>query len=140
MDKGYIRITENDRHEFSVEAKLINGTLWLSQWEMATLFNVYTKTIEGSLKAIFKAKLLWENEVSRTYTFVNNGKESLQTLYNLEALIFVSYRIASCETRAFREWLMKAFTEYTRTKFQRKEYSALIVYNLSSKLPSISLN
>ncbi len=140
MDKGYIRITENDRHEFSVEAKLINGTLWLSQWEMATLFNVYTKTIEGSLKAIFKAKLLWENEVSRTYTFVNNGKESLQTLYNLEALIFVSYRIASCEARAFREWLMKAFTEYTRTNFQRKEYSALIVYNLSSKLPSISLN
>lgn len=140
MDKGYIRITENDRHEFSVEAKLINGTLWLSQWEMATLFNVYTKTIESSLKAIFKAKLLWENEVSRTHTFVNNGKESLQTLYNLEALIFVSYRIASCEARAFREWLMKAFTEYTRTKFHRKECCALIVYNLSSKLPSISLN
>lgn len=139
MDKGYIRIIENDRQEFSVEAKLINGTLWLSQWEMATLFNVYTKTIEGSLRAIFKAGLLREDEVSRTYTFLNNGRESLQILYNLETLIFVGFRISSFEAKAFREWVMKAFSEYARTKPQ-KESGALIVYNLSSKLPAISLN
>ena len=140
MKRGYIKIEENSQHEFVVEAKVIDGTLWLSQWEMATLFNVYTKTIEGSLKAIFKAGLLQKNEVSQTYTFVNNGKESLQTLYNLEALIFVSYRIVSCKAKAFREWVLTAFSEYMKNEKMQK-YNVLVVLDGSLKLPVItSLN
>ncbi len=140
MEQGYIRITENDQHEFTVEAKLINGTLWLSQWQMATLFNVYTKTIESSLKAIFKAGLLKEYEVSRIHTFVNNGRESEQILYNLDALIFIGFRIASFETKAFREWVLKAFSEYTK-KDNNKPQNVLIVLNSHLKIPIItSLN
>jgi hypothetical protein len=61
------------------------------------------------------------------------------TLYNLEALIFVSYRVASFEAKAFREWVMRALTEYTRIN-PKREAEVLIVYNLSSKLPAISIN
>lgn len=32
MEQEYISIKENDRGEFTVKAKLINGTVWLSQW------------------------------------------------------------------------------------------------------------
>ncbi|MDL2305064.1 virulence RhuM family protein [Bacteroides sp. OttesenSCG-928-D19] len=137
MERGYIHITENEKHEFSVEAKLINGTLWLSQWQMATLFNVYTKTIESSLKAIFKAGLLRENEVSRIHTFVNDGRESEQILYNLDTLIFVGFRIASFEAKAFREWALKAFSEYLK-KGGNKSQNVLVVLNSHLKMPIIS--
>jgi Virulence protein len=139
METGYINITENDRHEFTVEAKLINGTLWLTKHEIADLFNVFVSSIGNNFRSIFKSRLLQEENVTRIHKYENNGRQSEMTLYNLEALIFVSYRIASFEARAFREWVMKALTEYTRSK-PKRETEVLIVYNLSSKLPSISLN
>jgi len=139
MERGYINITENDKQEFTVEAKLINGTLWMTKHEIADLFNVFVSSIGNNFRAIFKSGLLREENVTRTHKYENNGRQCEMTLYNLEALIFVSYRIASFETRAFREWVMTALTEYTRTK-PKRETEVLIAYNLSSKLPFISLN
>jgi hypothetical protein len=139
MGKGFINIRENGNHEFTVEARLAKGTLWLSLWEMATLFNVYTKTIEGSLKAIFKAGLLKENEVSRIHTFVNDGRESEQILYNLDALIFVGFRIASFEAKAFREWVLKAFSGYMENK-KIRAFDVVIVFDSHLKIPTVTLN
>ena len=139
METGYINITENDKHEFTVEAKLVNGTLWLTKHEITDLFNVFVSSIGNNFRSIFKSGLLQEENVTRIHKYENNGRQSEMTIYNLEALIFVSYRIASFEARAFREWVMKALTEYTRSK-PKRETEVLIMYNLSSKLPFISLN
>lgn len=136
MERGYINIKENEDNQLIVKAKLVNGTLWMSKHEIADLFNVFVSSIGNNLRAIFKSGLLQEENVVRTHKYQDQCEV---TLYNLEALIFVSYRIASYEAQAFREWVMKALTEYTRTK-PRKETEVLIVYNLSSKLPVISLN
>lgn len=138
MERGYIKIKENETNQWIVEAKLVNCTLWLSKHEMANLFNVFVNSIGNNLRAIFNSGLLREEEVTKIHKFENNGRQSEVILYNLEALIFVSYRISSYESRAFREWVMKALTEYTRTKPKKTE--VLIVYNLSSKLPAIMLN
>ena len=139
MERGYIKIKENETNQWIVEAKLVNCTLWLSKHEMANLFNVFVNSIGNNLRAIFKSGILREEEVTKIHKFENNGRQSEVILYNLEALIFVSYRISSYESRALREWVMKALTEYIRTK-PKKEKEVLIVYNLSSKLPVISLN
>ena len=139
MERGYITIKENDENQLIVEAKLVNCTLWMSKHEIADLFNVFVNTIGNNLRAIFKSGILREEEVTHTHKYENNGRRCEVTLYNLEALIFVSYRIASYEGRAFREWVMKALTEYTRTK-PKREAEVLLVYNLSSKLPAITLN
>ena len=139
MERGYIKIKENETNQWIIEAKLVNCTLWLSKHEMANLFNVFVNSIGNNLRAIFNSGLLREEEVTKIHKFENNGRQSEVILYNLEALIFVSYRISSYESRALREWVMKALTEYTRTK-PKKEKEVLIVYNLSSKLPVISLN
>ena len=139
MERGYIKIKENETNQWIVEAKLVNCTLWLSKHEMANLFNVFVNSIGNNLRAIFKSGILREEEVTKIHKFENNGRQSEVILYNLEALIFVSYRISSYESRALREWVMKALSEYTRTK-PKKEKEVLIVYNLSSKLPVISLN
>lgn len=105
---------------------------------MADLFNVFVSSIGNNLRSIFKSKLLDEDQVTRIHKYENNGRHCEMTLYNLETLIFVSYRTASFEARAFREWVMTALTEYTRTKSDKT--NVLIVYNLSSKLFDISLN
>ena len=139
MERGFIKIKESTDNQLIVEAKLVNCTLWMSKHEIADLFNVFVNTIGNNLRAIFKSGLLREEDVTRTHKYEYNGRRYEVTLYNLEAVIFVSYRVASYESRAFREWVMKALTEYTRTKPQR-ETEVLIVYNLSSKLPEISLN
>lgn len=111
----------------------------MTKHEIADLFNVFVSAVGNNLRSIFKSGLLREENVTRIHKYENNGRQYEMTLYNLEALIFVSYRIASCEARAFREWQMKALTEYTRTKPTR-ETDVLIVYNLSSELPMITLN
>ena len=138
MKRGYIKIRENDEGQFIVEAKLVNCTLWVTKHEIADLFNVFVSSVGNNLQSIFKSGLLREENVTRIHKYENNGRKCETTLYNLEALIFVSYRIASYEASAFREWVMQALTEYTRTKPEKTD--ALIVYNLSSKLFEISLN
>jgi len=139
MEHGYVKIKENDESQLIVEAKLVNCTLWMTKHEIADLFNVSIVPASNILRSIFKSGLLREENVTRIHKYEHNGRQCEMTLYNLEALIFVSYRIASYEARAFREWVMTALTEYTRTK-PKKEADVLIVYNLSSKLPHISLN
>ncbi|MDL2212684.1 hypothetical protein LJC72_06025 [Bacteroides sp. OttesenSCG-928-D19] len=139
MERGYIKIKENDENQLIVEAKLVNCTLWMTKYEIADLFNVFVSSVGNNLRAIFKLGLLQEENVTRIHKYEHNGRQCEMKLYNLEALIFVSYRIASFEARAFREWVITALTEYTRTK-PKRETEVLIVYNLSSKLPHISLN
>lgn len=139
MNRGYIKIRENGENQFVVEAKLVSCTLWMTKHEIASLFNVYVSSIGNQLRSIFKFGLLCEDEVSCLHKYKYNGRESEMKLYNLEVLIFVSYRTASFEARVFREWTMKALTEYIRTKPQ-KEKEVLVVYNLSSRHPHITLN
>ena len=139
MERGYIRIKENSDNQLIVEAKLVNCTLWMTKHEIADLLNVFVSSVGNNLQAIFKSDILREEDVTRIHKSENNGRQCEVTEYNLEALIFVSYRIASYEARVFREWAIKALTEYTRKKHE-KEADVLIVYNLSSKLSDISLN
>lgn len=139
MERGYISIKENSENQLIVEAKLVNCTLWVTKHQIADLFNVFVNTIGNNLRSIFKSGLLREEDVTQIHKFESNGYPCETVLYNLEALIFVSYRVASFEAKAFREWVMKALTEYTRND-NKKSTEVLIVYNLHSKLPAISMN
>lgn len=139
MERGYIKIKENKDNQLIVEAKLVNCTLWMTKHEIADLLNVFVSSISNNFRAIFNSGLLQEENVTRIHKYEDNGRQCEMTLYSLEALIFVSYRIPSYEARAFREWVMKALSKYTRMNPQ-KEAEVLIVYNLSSKLPAITLN
>lgn len=140
MERGYINIKENGANQLTVEAKLIDGNLWITKHEIADLFNVFVNTVGNNLQAIFKSGILHKEDVTCIHKFEHKGRKCETILYNLEVLIFVSYRIASFEARAFREWVMKALTEYTRdNKNQKRE--VLVIYNSGKGLPSItSLN
>jgi len=141
MNRGYIKIKETSHQKFIVEARLVDGNLWITKHEIADLFNVPVSIVSNNLCAIFRSGVLREEAAIRGHLFERNGKPCGTTLYNLEALIFVSYRIASFEAQAFRKWIMNALCEYTRDDRNVRTGEVFIIYNAGKNLSSIiSLN
>lgn len=138
MERGYIRIEKSKNNQLIIEAKLVNCTLWMTKHEMADLLNVFVASINNNLRAIFKSGLLREEDVTRIHKYQDGKRQCEVVLYNLEALMFVSYRVPSYEARVFRQWIMKALTEHTRIKPDRAK--VLIMYSLPSELSFVSLN
>ena len=141
MNRGTIKIRETEHHGFVVEIQTADGNLWLTKHEIADLFNVTISSISNCLYSIFKSGLLKEKDVTQIQLFNRNGKPCQTTLYNLEAIIFVSYRIASGEAQAFRQWVINALCDYSGGKKNVSAGEILITYNLlRNQLSSIALN
>lgn len=138
MKQGYIRIKKSEDNQLIIDAKLVNCALWMTKHEMADLLNVFVASIGNNLRTIFKSGLLREKDVTRIHKYQDRNRQREVVLYNLEALVFVSYRISSSEARAFRQWVMKTLSEYNRIKSEKSE--VLIMYSLPSELSVISLN
>lgn len=127
METGYIKFIDIETYSPIVEVKIVNGTVWMTVNEIADLFGTYTPTINKHLKAIFKEGLLREPNVTKEYRYARNKKEEyIRTYYNLEVVIFLSFRIQSLYTKAFREWVLNAFCEYGKTK---TEPEVIIIFN-----------
>ena len=137
MNRGYIKIKETSHQEFIVEARLVDGNLWITKHEIADLFNVPVSMVGNNLSAIFKSGISNKEDVTSVHSFERNGKPCTTTHYNLEALILVSYRIASFEAQAFRKWVMNALCEYTRDDRNVRAGEVFIMYNAGKNLSSI---
>jgi hypothetical protein len=100
----------------SIEAELVNNNLWMSKNSIARFFNCFNQKIEMNLRSIFKFHLLWEEDVSYTYRYTDKGLEKQIVYYNLEILIFLSYRIATFEAKIFRQFVNSALREHLQKK------------------------
>jgi hypothetical protein len=116
METGNIQIIREEGKALSVEVQLTNGDLWMQSWQMARFFNVFNQKIEANLRSIFQSHLLWESDCTRTYRYVEKGVEKQAVYYNMEVLIFLSYRIASFEAGIFRQFVNEAFREHVKKK------------------------
>ena len=139
MNRGTIKIRETQHHEFVVEIQTADGNLWLTKNEIADLFNVSTSSISNCLYSIFKSGLLQEKDVTQIHLFDQNGKPCQTTLYNLEVVNFVSYRIASGEAKAFRQWVMKILFKNTIDVKRVYNGEVMVVYNLMKDLSIVSI-
>ncbi|MDR0794819.1 MAG: hypothetical protein LBE79_02010 [Tannerella sp.] len=120
MKTGSIRIIIEEGKTPSIEAELVDNNLWISKWAMARLFNCYFQKIEMNLRSIFKNKLLYEDNVSYAYRYIDKGIEKQTVYYNLEVLIFLSYRIATFEAQVFRQFIISALREHLQKKETQK--------------------
>lgn len=113
MKTGYITIEHEAGGATTVNARLVDGTLWLTSTQMAQLFGVFTQKVEGCLKVGFRTGILVESEACRVYHYLGKqGRACQATFYNLEALLFVGYRIASHHADVFRRWAASALREH----------------------------
>jgi len=101
-----------------IEVKLENETVWLSQNQMATLYQVTKQNISYHLGNIFKERELDENSVVKEFlTTAADDKRYKTFYYNLDAIISVGYRIKSHIGTQFRIWATQRLNEYLTKGF-----------------------
>ena len=135
-NRGYITITglENKDEQPIVSVKIENGNVWMTKHELARLFGVFVQTIDANVRSIFKSRLLYDGDV----TITEKQNKSIVTYYNLEAIIFLSFRINTYCTKLFREWVLTSLCEYKR--LQEKKPEVLVVFHPDSNRTTISYN
>lgn len=114
MEKGYIKINFEDYKNPLVEMRLVNNDLWLIKSELARFFGVSEQKITAELNAIFRNRLLYERDCVRCNRYIDKGLEKQTTLYNLDVLIFLAYRLDSVQAQIFRRFLKSALYEHLR--------------------------
>jgi len=99
-----------------LEVKLENETVWLSQKQMAELFNCSTDNISLHLRNVYNEAELSENQTTEDSSVVQKEGhkivERFVKLYNLDAIISVGYRINSLRGTQFRIWATRKLREY----------------------------
>lgn len=116
MKESEILIYKGDNGETEIEVKLERDTIWLSQKQIADLFDKDSDTIGLHLKNIFTTGELEESSTTEEYSVVQkegtrNVKRKIRH-YNLDAVISVGYRVNSIRGTQFRIWANKILKEY----------------------------
>ena len=108
-----IILYEGDSGQPIIRVRLENETVWLSQKQMAELFDCSTDNISLHLKNVFNEGELAKNSVSEEYSVTaSDGKNYKVKHYNLDAIISVGYRINSLRGTQFRQWATQRLKEY----------------------------
>jgi len=96
-----------------LEVRLENETVWLTQQQMAELFQTSKQNIGQHLKNIFdNGELTQESVVKKLFTTAADGKNYETNFYDLDAIISVGYRVKSLVATRFRIWATQRLKEY----------------------------
>lgn len=100
--------------EDSIEVRVQDEDVWLTQDAIAKLFDKGRSTITEHLKHIFDEGELEENSVCRNFRHTgSDGKQYNTKFYGLDAIISVGYRVNSLRATQFRQWATKVLKTYT---------------------------
>jgi hypothetical protein len=96
-----------------LEVRLENETVWLSQNQMAELFQTTKQNVSLHIRNIFKEGELSEGSVVKEYlTTAADGKNYKTSFYNLDVIISLGYRVKSHRGTQFRIWATQRLREY----------------------------
>jgi len=116
MTQLILYTSEDGKAQVQLRADL--GTVWLTQLEMAELFNASKQNISLHLKNLFQdGELHEESVVKESLTTTADGKAYSTKLYNLDAILAVGYRVRSPRGVQFRRWASTVLAEYLRKGF-----------------------
>ena len=114
MNDLILYTTEDGKSRIQLRAK--DQTVWLTQREMAELFDVSTDNISLHLKNIYE-----DGELSRAATTEESSVVQIEGMrevqrplafYNLDAILAVGYRVRSTRGTQFRRWATERLREY----------------------------
>lgn len=113
MDKAEIIIYQPDNKSARLAVRFENETVWLTQAQMAELFQTTRNNISLHISNIFKENELEEDSVCKdSLLTATDGKQYKTKLYNLDAIISVGYRVKSFRGTKFRIWANKVLKDY----------------------------
>lgn len=97
----------------AIEVRFEGETVWLTQQQMAQLFNQTKQNISLHINNIFKDNELEEaSVVKKSLTTAGDGKKYNTKFYNLDVIISVGYRVKSLRGVQFRQWATQRLKEY----------------------------
>ena len=114
--KNSIIIYQPHADQPAIDVRLESETVWLSQRQMAELFDVDVRTISEHLSNVFSSGELEKEATIRKFRIVRregtrNVTRSVEH-YSLDAIISVGYRVKSGTATQFRIWATKRLHEY----------------------------
>ncbi len=146
MDKfELVKFTDNN-FEINVRADIDNDTVWLTQKEMALLFEVSIDNISLHIKNILKENELDISSIEESSIVQIEGNRKVNRrikIYNLDMIISVGYRVKSQRGILFRKWANKILKEYLIQGYSinQKRISALNkTIEIQNKMLASSLN
>ncbi len=96
-----------------LEVQLQEDTVWLTQKQLAELFQTSKQNIGQHLKNIFnEGELNEKSVVKKFFTAAADGKKYQTAFYNLDAIISVGYRVKSPIATRFRQWATQLLKEH----------------------------
>lgn len=111
-NQGEIILYQPD-NEVKLEVRLEEETVWLTQAQMAELFQTSKQNVSLHTNNIFKEKELSpDSVVKESLTTAADGKKYRVKYYNLDVIISVGYRVKSIRGTQFRQWANKVLKDY----------------------------
>ncbi len=111
--KNEIILYQADELPTRIEVRIEDETVWLSQQQMASLFNQTKQNISLHINNCFKEKELQPNSVVKeSLTTAKDGKKYSTKYYNLDVIISVGYRVKSIQCTQFRIWATRVLKDY----------------------------
>ena len=96
----------NEHSEYT-ELTIPSGEIWMSESEMVDLFGVFIHKLRNAIKALYKEKQIKPYEAERTI----KKKDNLYvTVYSMEVVLLLAFRLNSYQARAVRKELMERIT------------------------------
>ena len=113
---GEIVFYQSEEGKIRLEARLENETLWLTQQQMAELFQTTVPNINMHIKNVFDEGELQSEATIKDFLIVRQeGDRRVQrklTNYSLDVVISVGYRVKSLIATRFRIWATQQLKEY----------------------------
>ncbi|MCB0711740.1 MAG: virulence RhuM family protein [Ignavibacteriae bacterium] len=120
-DRGEVVFYTGKDGSVQLDVRLESETLWLSQKQMALLFEKDTDTIGLHLRNIFQEGELEEQATTEEYSVVQReGKRDVRRtirFYNLDAIISVGYRVNSKRGTQFRIWATEVLRDHLLKRY-----------------------
>lgn len=111
--EGGIILYESNDGKVRINVRLEDETTWLTQQQLAELFQTSKQLVSHHISNIFKEGELSEGSVvKKSLTTAADGKKYQTNYYNLDMIISLGYRINSKIATAFRQWATTRLREY----------------------------
>ena len=111
---GDILIYQTEDGQTQVDVRMENDTVWLTQLQMAELFQKDRTVVGRHIRNVYKEGELEEEGTCAKFAHMgNDGLQRYETvLYNLDVIISVGYRVKSQRGVKFRQWANKVLKQY----------------------------
>ena len=96
-------IIEWSEHSEYRELTIPSGEIWMSESELVDLFGVFIPKLRKIIQTLYKEELVKPYETERT---IKQSRNLYLTVYNMELVLLLAFRLNSYQARAVRKELM----------------------------------